>query len=74
MKERERTMLRYFAARDRVEQIEERLAVADKALEQASIDMVLRFGAKYVVEQEGMTLDASYGPGDKVYWRPRSGK
>jgi hypothetical protein len=74
MRDRERTMTRYFSVKEKVEQIEEKLSEADKLLDQASIDMVLRFGTKFVLQEEGVTLDACYGPGDKVYWRSRSGK
>ena len=75
MKERERTMSRYFSAKEKVEAIEQKLEAADKVLDQASIDMVLRFGTKpFVMQEEGITLDACYGPGDKVYWRSRTGK
>lgn len=72
-RERARTARRFAAAMKARDDLEERRKRAEEELEQASIELVLRFGRKSY-PLDGVTLDASHGPGDKVYWRARGGK
>ncbi len=73
MRERERTENRFYRALEKVEELREKVRRADRELEQASMEMVLRFGKKsYVMRGTNVVFDACCGPGDKVYWRGRS--
>lgn len=74
-RDRERTATKFFRALKRRDELDKKSQEAELELERASIDMVKRFGKQpFVLEEEGVTLDACSGPGDKVYWRSRGGK
>lgn len=74
-RDRERTAAKFFRALRLRDELDQRSMKAELELEKASVEMVKRFGKQpFVLEEEGVTLDACSGPGDKVYWRSRSGK
>lgn len=72
-RERERVAKRFFRLLHQRDEWIAKLEQAEKELEESSIEMVLRYGAKPIV-LDGRTLDACSAAGDKVFWRSRTGK
>jgi hypothetical protein len=73
-KDRQRTAEKFFKAMRRRKELHEKVVQSEQEFEQASVEMVLRFGRQPIALDDGVTLDACSGPGDKVFWRSRSGK
>jgi len=68
--EKDRTARKFLSTSERIEKCKSLLAKLEKDLEEASIEMVLRFGKQSLLI-EGITYVPSYAPGDKVYWLRR---